>query len=180
MPTVALLIIVSFALIVPSIVAAGFLKIFVDDILIKHADSWLAPLLIGMAVTALFRAVLTILRQSLLLRLQSKLAVVMISRFLWHVMTLPVEFFTQRHSGDMASRVAANEQIARLLPVVVIDPVIPMRGSAFDLERRPETPARNQKLAIRNVDIETLHATFVRLDGHSRAHRPGDGDRLQR
>ena len=54
-------------------------------------------------------------RQSLLLRLQTKLAVVMISRFLWHVMALPVEFFTQRHAGDIASRVAANEQIARLL-----------------------------------------------------------------
>ena len=39
----------------------------------------------------------------------------MISRFLWHVMALPVEFFTQRHAGDIASRVAANEQIARLL-----------------------------------------------------------------
>ena len=112
---VALLVIVSFALIVPSIVAAGFSKIFVDDILIKHADGWLVPLLIGMGVTALFRAILTLLRQSLLLRLQSKLAVVMISRFLWHVMALPVEFFTQRHSGDIASRVAANEQIARLL-----------------------------------------------------------------
>jgi len=112
---VALLIIVSFALIVPNIVAAGFSKIFVDDILIKHAEGWLTPLLIGMALTALFRAILTILRQSLLLRLQTKLAMVMISRFLWHVMALPVEFFTQRHSGDIASRVAANEQIARLL-----------------------------------------------------------------
>jgi NHLM bacteriocin system ABC transporter peptidase/ATP-binding protein len=112
---VALLVIVSFALIVPGIVAAGFSKIFVDDILIKHADNWLAPLLIGMGVTALFRVVLTVLRQSLLLRLQTKLAVVMISRFLWHVMALPVEFFTQRHSGDIASRVSANEQIARLL-----------------------------------------------------------------
>ena len=112
---VTLLVIVSFALIVPSIVAAGFSKIFVDDILIKHTDGWLIPLLIGMGVTALFRAILTLLRQSLLLRLQTKLAVVMISRFLWHVMALPVEFFTQRHSGDIASRVAANEQIARLL-----------------------------------------------------------------
>lgn len=99
----------------PCIVAAGFSKIFVDHILIQHATSWLVPLLIGMAVTALFRAMLTMLRQSLLLRLQNKLAVVMISRFLWHVMALPVEFFTQRHAGDIASRVSANEQIARLL-----------------------------------------------------------------
>ncbi len=112
---VGLLVIVSFALIVPSIVAAGFSKIFVDDILIKQTSGWLIPLLIGMAVTAAFRAALTILRQSLLLRLQTKLAVVMISRFLWHVMALPVEFFTQRHAGDIASRVAANEQISRLL-----------------------------------------------------------------
>ena len=112
---VALLVVVSFALVAPSIVAAGFSKIFVDDILVRHASSWLVPLLIGMAVTATFRAILTMVRQSLLLRLQTKLAVVMISRFLWHVMALPVEFFTQRHAGDVASRVSANEQIARLL-----------------------------------------------------------------
>jgi NHLM bacteriocin system ABC transporter peptidase/ATP-binding protein len=114
-PAVGLLVLVSFALVVPSIVAAGFSKIFVDNILIQHATGWLVPLLIGMAVTAVFRAILTMLRQSLLLRLQNKLAVVMISRFLWHVMALPVEFFTQRHAGDIASRVSANEQIARLL-----------------------------------------------------------------
>jgi len=113
--TVGLLVILSFALILPSIVAAGFSKIFIDDILIKHTTGWLVPLLIGMAVTAMLRAGLTIVRQSLLLRLQTKLAVVMISRFLWHIMALPVEFFTQRHAGDIASRVAANEQIARLL-----------------------------------------------------------------
>jgi NHLM bacteriocin system ABC transporter peptidase/ATP-binding protein len=112
---VGLLVVLSFALIVPSIVAAGFSKIFVDDILIQRTTSWLVPLLIGMAVTAAFRAILTAARQSLLLRLQTKLAVVMISRFLWHVMALPVEFFTQRHAGDIASRISANEQIARLL-----------------------------------------------------------------
>ncbi|MBU6462939.1 MAG: NHLP family bacteriocin export ABC transporter peptidase/permease/ATPase subunit [Bradyrhizobium sp.] len=112
---VGLLVVVSLALVVPSIVVAGFSKIFVDDILIRHASNWLVPLLIGMAITAAFRAILTMVRQSLLLRLQTKLAVVMISRFLWHVMALPVEFFTQRHAGDVASRVSANEQIARLL-----------------------------------------------------------------
>jgi NHLM bacteriocin system ABC transporter peptidase/ATP-binding protein len=112
---VALLVAVSLALVVPAIVAAGFSKIFIDDILIKHTSSWFIPLLIGMALTALIRAVLTLVRQSLLLRLQTKLSVVMVSRFLWHVMALPVEFFTQRHAGDIANRVGANEQIGRLL-----------------------------------------------------------------
>jgi NHLM bacteriocin system ABC transporter peptidase/ATP-binding protein len=112
---VVLLVLVSIALVVPNVVVAGFSKIFVDDILIQHMRSWLAPLLIGMALTAALRAALTIIRQSLLTRLQAKLSVVMTSRFLWRVLALPIEFFTQRHAGDIASRVGANEQIARLL-----------------------------------------------------------------
>ena len=112
---VGLLVIVSLALVVPAIVAAGFSKIFIDHILIQHTNSWFIPLLLGMALTALVRAILTLVRQSLLLRLQTKLSVVMVSRFLWHVMALPVEFFTQRHAGDIANRVGANEQIGRLL-----------------------------------------------------------------
>jgi NHLM bacteriocin system ABC transporter peptidase/ATP-binding protein len=112
---VALLILVSIALVVPNVVAAGFSRIFIDDILIRQSRNWLVPLLIGMAVTAMFRAALTILRQSLLMRLQAKLSVVTTSRFLWRVLGLPLEFFTQRHAGDIANRVAANETIARLL-----------------------------------------------------------------
>ena len=112
---VTLLVIASMVLVIPNIIAAGFSKIFVDDILIQRMDSWLAPLLIGMALTATCRAVLVVVRQSVLLRLQAKLAVVTTSRFLWRLMMLPFEFFTQRHAGDVASRVASNEQIARLL-----------------------------------------------------------------
>ena len=112
---VPILILVSIALVVPNVVAAGFSRIFIDDILIRQSRNWLVPLLIGMAVTAMFRAALTILRQSLLMRLQAKLSVVTTSRFLWRVLGLPLEFFTQRHAGDIANRVAANETIARLL-----------------------------------------------------------------
>jgi NHLM bacteriocin system ABC transporter peptidase/ATP-binding protein len=128
---VGLLVVVSFALVVPAILGAGFSKIFVDDILIQHSTNWLVPLLIGMALTAAFRAVLTMLRQSLLLRLQTKLAVVMISRFLWHVMALPVEFFTQRHAGDIANRVAGNEQIARLLSTGIASNALNLTSIVF-------------------------------------------------
>lgn len=112
---VVLLVLASLALVVPGIVAAGFSKIFIDEILIQHLDGWLRPLVFGMIITAVLHACITALRQSLLLRLQSKLAVVLTSRFLWHVMSLPYDFFSQRHAGDIANRIAANEQIARLL-----------------------------------------------------------------
>jgi len=114
-PALLLLLPVSLALVVPGVVIPSFAKIFVDDVLIDGLDGWFVPLLIGMAVTALGRAVITALQQSLLLRLETKLAVTMIGRFLWHVLSLPMEFFTQRHAGDIAARIAANERIARLL-----------------------------------------------------------------
>jgi NHLM bacteriocin system ABC transporter peptidase/ATP-binding protein len=112
---VALLLVASVALAVPGIVIPAFSKIFVDDILVRNLHDWFTPLLIGMAVTAASRGLVTAFQQSLLLRLQTKLAVSMVGRFMWHLMALPMEFFTQRHAGDVASRVAANENIARLL-----------------------------------------------------------------
>ncbi len=114
-PAVMLLLAVSMALVVPGIVIPAFSKVFVDDILVRNLRDWFAPLLIGMAVTAAGRALVTALQQSLLLRLQVKLSVSMVSRFLWRLMSLPTEFFTQRHAGDLVSRIAANEQVARLL-----------------------------------------------------------------
>jgi NHLM bacteriocin system ABC transporter peptidase/ATP-binding protein len=112
---VALLVASSMALAVPIILIPALTKILVDDVLIQHNGGWFTPLLIGMLVAAVARTVITAFQQSLLLRLQTKLTVTMVSRFLWHVLTLPMEFFTQRHVGDIANRVAANEQIAELL-----------------------------------------------------------------
>jgi NHLM bacteriocin system ABC transporter peptidase/ATP-binding protein len=111
---VILLLAVSVALAIPGIIIPAFSKIFVDSILIDNLQSWFVPLLIGMALTAAARALVTALQQSLLLRLQTKLAISMASRFLRHLLSLPIEFFTQRHAGDVASRMAANEHIARL------------------------------------------------------------------
>jgi len=112
---IGLVIALSIALVIPTILIPAFSKIFVDDVLMRHMDSWLTPLLIGMAVTAVGRGLIVALQQSLLLRIETKLTVTMTSRFVWHVMSLPMEFFTNRHAGDIANRVSANEQIAQLL-----------------------------------------------------------------
>jgi NHLM bacteriocin system ABC transporter peptidase/ATP-binding protein len=128
---VALLIAVSLALIFPGILIPGFSKVFVDEVLIQGNSGWLVPLLIGMGITAVFRMGVTALQQSLVLRLQTKLAVVMISRFLWHVMSLPMDFFAQRHAGDIANRVATNEHIARLLSGGVVTNALNLTAVVF-------------------------------------------------
>jgi NHLM bacteriocin system ABC transporter peptidase/ATP-binding protein len=110
-----LLLLISGMLVVPGILVPTFTRVFVDDVLLRGSEDWLRPLLIGLAATALARGLITALQQSLLLRLQTKISVAMASRFLWHVMALPIAFFNQRHAGDIAARVGANERITRLV-----------------------------------------------------------------
>ncbi len=114
-PAVALLVAISIALAVPAVVIPAFSKIFVDDILVRGQHDWFAPLIVAMAVAAVGMALVTAMQQSLLLRMQVKLSVSLVGRLLNRLLSLPMEFFTQRHAGDLASRVSANEQVARLL-----------------------------------------------------------------
>ena len=53
--------------------------------------------------------------QRYLLRFESKLSLDTSGKFLWHVLRLPVEFFTQRYAGEIGNRVGINDKIARLL-----------------------------------------------------------------
>lgn len=105
----------SLLLVVPGILVPVFSKIFVDNILIAQQQDWFRPLCVVMVLILLLQAALTALQQRYLLRLEAKLAVVMSSRFLAHVLRLPMSFFTQRQAGDVANRVAAGERIAQLL-----------------------------------------------------------------
>ena len=105
----------SLALVVPGIVIPIFTKVFVDEVLVKGLRDWLPALLIGMGITAILRAALTWLRLQYLLRLETKLALSMSGQFFWHVLQLPMEFFTQRYGGEIGSRVAINDRVAQLL-----------------------------------------------------------------
>lgn len=114
-PALLFLILTGLALVVPGLVVPIFSKVFVDDYLVGRMDDWVKPLLIGMALTAALRGALTWLQYYYLTRFCSKLTLAMSSRFFWHVLRLPAAFYLQRSAGDVASRVAVNNQLAKLL-----------------------------------------------------------------
>lgn len=103
------------AMVIPGLVIPVFSKIFIDDILLANRDNWLRPLLIGMGVTALLRGVMTWIQQYYLLKLDTKISLSSSGQFLWHLLRLPAEFFTQRQSGDINSRMQSNNNVASLL-----------------------------------------------------------------
>ncbi|MGE0543541.1 MAG: NHLP family bacteriocin export ABC transporter peptidase/permease/ATPase subunit [Dehalococcoidia bacterium] len=108
-------VLVGLALVVPGLAVPVFSKIFVDNYLISRQTGWVLPLLEGMALAAVLLALLTYLQQRYLLRLSTKLSLTMSSRFLWHVLRLPMEFYTQRYGGEIGYRVSLNDRVAQLL-----------------------------------------------------------------
>ncbi|HYU36278.1 MAG TPA: NHLP family bacteriocin export ABC transporter peptidase/permease/ATPase subunit [Thermoanaerobaculia bacterium] len=111
----AFVVLAGLALVIPGLVVPVFSKVFLDSVLLESRRDWLPPLLLGMGLAALLTGLLTWLQQAYLLRLESKMAVAGSTRFLRHVLRLPMEFFSQRFAGDISSRVGINDRVAQLL-----------------------------------------------------------------
>ena len=109
------IVLLGLALVLPGLVTPIFTKIFVDNILLEGLESWVRPLLLTMTVTAVIVGVLTWMQHYFLLRMETSLAIASAGRFFWHVLHLPIDFFTQRSTGDIASRVGLNDTVASLL-----------------------------------------------------------------
>ncbi|MBD2001720.1 NHLP family bacteriocin export ABC transporter peptidase/permease/ATPase subunit [Trichocoleus sp. FACHB-40] len=97
------------------LVVPVFSQVFVDEILVQGRQHWLRPLLLGMAIAAILQGILTLLRLRYLRRLKVKLSVGMSSRFLWHILRLPVGFYAQRFAGEISNRTSLNDQVADVL-----------------------------------------------------------------
>ena len=106
---------ISLMLVIPGIIVPGITAAFVDQVLIQHMNGWLGPLLIGLAATFLLNALLRFLQGRALLRIELRLALEQSARFTWHVLHLPLSFFSQRYLGDLVNRVDANDRVALLL-----------------------------------------------------------------
>lgn len=116
------LLLVSLFLLVPGILLPSFLRIFVDDILIAGRN-WIAGLLLGMGIAAVFAAFLTWLQRMALLRLEVHVAAQASAELIWRVLRLPIAIVSQRSGGDFVSRIEAGERVTRLIfgtPAVVI------------------------------------------------------------
>ena len=109
---------------VVSILNTSLSHVFVDRILSGDNPEWLLPLVGIMLVLAFITGVVTIMNAIYLMRIQGKIAVVSSSRFMRHLLHLPVGFYEQRMVGDLQQRQSANESIAfsligELAPVIV-------------------------------------------------------------
>ncbi|MEA5567342.1 NHLP family bacteriocin export ABC transporter peptidase/permease/ATPase subunit [Anabaena sp. UHCC 0399] len=104
-----------FLLVLPGLAIPVFSQVFVDQVLVENRTEWLRPLILGMILTTVFQGLLTLLRLRYLRKLRIKLATATSTRFLWHILRLPVRFYAQRYAGEISNRASLNNKVAQVL-----------------------------------------------------------------
>lgn len=105
------LVLIGLLLVLPGLVVPMFSRIFLDEILLGGKTDWLKGLMLGMGVTLSFQGLLLWSQGYYLQRLKTKLTFSTSSKFLWHVLRLPIAFFSQRYAGDIAQRMSSNMNV---------------------------------------------------------------------
>jgi NHLM bacteriocin system ABC transporter peptidase/ATP-binding protein len=111
----AYLLLATLGLTIPSVVLPILYRVYVDDIIVRGLAAWLLPLLLVMGVVCLIKVFITLIQQHCLLRVEAKLALSSSSKFFWHILRLPIEFFAQRWPSEIGSRVEINYGVSSLI-----------------------------------------------------------------
>ncbi len=102
-------------MVIPTLAAAGLTQAFIDNAIVRGMHDWARPIVIGLAAAAVLKALVMHVELRILRQIRLKLATVMTSRFVWHLLRLPASYYAQRYSGEIASRIALNDAVADFL-----------------------------------------------------------------
>ena len=97
------------------IISPGFSRVFMDRLLTHQNPEWFIPFIIGFTALSFIQIIIAWMQLVYNNRINGKLAVVGSTSFMWKILRMPMEFFSQRMSGDILSRQASNENIANSL-----------------------------------------------------------------
>ncbi|MBO4992455.1 MAG: NHLP family bacteriocin export ABC transporter peptidase/permease/ATPase subunit [Firmicutes bacterium] len=105
------------------IIIPGFSNVFADYLLSGKRPEWFLPFIAGMAVLVAIQIVISWIQQVYTLKADGKIAIVSNAEYMWHVLRLPMEFFSQRMAGDILGRKFQNASIANTL-ISVFAPLV--------------------------------------------------------
>ena len=90
-------------------------RIFLDRLLTGKNPEWLHPFLSVLIVLAVMQITVSWVQAVYSLKINGKMAVIGSTSYMWKVLHLPMEFFSQRLAGDIQSRLSLNSSIAGTL-----------------------------------------------------------------
>lgn len=97
------------------VITPAFSRIFLDRLLTQENPGWLMPFVLAFAGIGVVQLIVAVIQAVYSLRISGKLAVVGNTTFMWKILRMPMEFFSQRMAGDIQGRQSANAMIAEQL-----------------------------------------------------------------
>lgn len=97
------------------IIQPAFSRIFLDRLLTGENPEWFYPFLVALALVSAIQIVVAFVESKSRYLIQGKLAVVGNTSFMWKVLRMPMEFFSQRMAGDIQQRQESSAAIADVL-----------------------------------------------------------------
>ncbi len=94
-------------------------RIFFDRLLTGKAPSWLYPFLMVMVGLAVFQLIVQWAQIVYNLKINGKMAIEGNAGYMWKILRLPMNFFSQRMTGDIMQRQGTNASIASTLVQIV-------------------------------------------------------------
>ncbi len=95
-----------------NVAQTGFSRVFMDHLLTGRSPDWFMPFMSGLGLITAIIIFVEALKGVNSLKLNGKLSVIGNSSYMWHVLRLPMEFFSQRSAGDILLRQKTNATIA--------------------------------------------------------------------
>lgn len=92
-----------------------FSRIFMDRLLTGQNPEWLYPFIFALALFSAVQIIIAWIQAVWSLKIDGKLAVTGSAVFMWKVLRMPMEFFSQRMAGDILQRQGSNAAIAGTL-----------------------------------------------------------------
>lgn len=118
---------------VPGIIIPIFTKVFIDEIILKHSSNWLLPVLFGMFITIMYKAIFLFLQGKYILRFEHKISVVNSAKFFHHIIRLPINYFYQRFAGEISQVMELNDEYSKIIIGKIISVCISMLFLVFYL-----------------------------------------------
>lgn len=97
------------------IITPAFSRIFIDRLLTGENPEWFLPFIYALSAISVIEIVISFIQEIYSARINAKIAAVGSTSFMWKVLRLPMEFFSQRMAGDIQQRKSSNASIASSL-----------------------------------------------------------------
>ena len=97
------------------IINPAFARIFIDRLLTGQNPEWFLPFIWALSGLSVIQIIISFIEAVYEARISAKIDAVGSTTFMWKLLRMPMEFFSQRMAGDIQQRIRANAKVAESL-----------------------------------------------------------------